>query len=1220
MFEKNLAQRLGLIGVVVVIAILALFDFRDRKLNLRPGLDIAGGVSMIFEIDDEGMQDNPNLAEEMKTLLQKRVDPHGVYDLKWRVHGRNRIEVQMPLPPKDAKRLQEEYLKAEEELFSTNLKLSAVETAVRMPVAQRADEIRRLAAGAAEREQLLTAAARAYDTYDAAQVDLRRARAGEAVKPLELPDEIASAPATASGPTPQQLEALEAARRDAQEAYEDALGAVLAGNLDATRFKDILEMEDTSAIRRNSLAELEGRHPQIKDKIAAVLEKHRTWRQSRGALDGPADLQRLLRGAGVLEFRILAEPNPDNMTKFDRYRRQLLEIGPRPRPGDEEGWFKIDNPLAFFYLNSPAELAAMDYKNHRSFVVEKRGDTFYVLGRLGQEFGLLHGQNWQLKRAMIDRDQQGRLCVQFQLDQSGGGLFEDLTRQNLQKQLCILLDGTAYSAAVIQSKISTHGQITGDFSLEKVSYLVQTMQAGALPARLKETPLSERTIGSSLGEANLNKALYSGYIAGCAVIAIMIGYYFLCGSVAVAALALNVLLTLAILAMLDARMTLDGIAGIILSIGMTVDANVLIYERMREEKQRGSSLRLIVKNGFDKAFSTIFDSNITTLLICVIIYYVGSEEIKGFGLTLGWGIVLNLFTSVFVSRTLFSLLLKYNVLKDVKMMHLIPPPTIDWYGKRKMFLAISTVVIASGLALTWFRGKDLLDVEFRGGVNAELELKQRGLNDIDIARKITDASAGLKSDAAKLASATVEPGDGPSTFIVSIPGVDQKRIAAFIIEPLEDASLLQRGGLDMRAGEDRVRIRAKESATAEQLQNLIRGLTAAGAGAADNIARSAVGSVVDLGNDAEKGLIWNITTIETNKRLVQNAIETAVGQDLRIQPRITYVFRGQEGRPVPITDSRLENVLSGLPPEFSADVTDFREGAALWFDDMSPPQSVQTVKTRLKNMRLQPGYQDYPYRPFEILGVKPAGGKDESGQPLYSSMVVVLSDASYRYSEDADRWLSEFAGKEQTLAMATLDSEQTLRKVSQFKPQIAAQSQTRASLALLLSWAMIIGYVWIRFGRPSYGIAGVIALVHDVLVALGCVALSGVIGGGGAFGSVLLIDDFKISMPIIAAFLTIIGFSINDTIVIFDRIRELRGRLGVVTPRIINDAVNQCMARTLLTSFTVLVVLLAMYIFGGSSIRGFNYAMFLGSISGVYSTVAIAAPILLFGAKDVQEE
>lgn len=1218
MFEKNLSQRLGLIGVVVVIALLALVDFRDRKLNLRPGLDIAGGVSLIFEIDDEGMQDNPNLAEEMKVLLQKRVDPKGVYDLKWRVHGRNRIEVQMPLPPKDAKRLQEEYLKAEEELFSTNLKPSAVEAAVRMPVAQRADEIRRLAAGSAQREQLLMAAARAYDTYEAAQVDLRRARAGEPVKPLEMPDQVASAPT--SGPSPQEIEALETARRDAQEIYEDALAAVLAVNLDATRFKDILEMEATSQIRKNSLAELEAKHPEIKDKMAAVVEKHAVWRQSRGALDGPADLQRLLRGAGVLEFRILTEPNPENMTKYDRYRRQLQEIGPRPRPGDEDGWFHIDNPLAFFNLNSPEELRTFDYKNNRSFVVEKRGEMYYVLARLSPEYGLLHGQSWQLKRAMIDRDQSGRLCVQFQLDQAGGNLFEDLTRKNLQKWLCILLDGTAYSAAVIQSKISTHGQITGDFSLEKVSYLVQTMQAGALPARLKETPLSERTIGSSLGEANLSKALNSGRIAALAVVAIMIGYYYLCGAVAVAALTLNVFLTLAILAMLDARMTLDGIAGIILSIGMTVDANVLIYERMREEKERGSSLRLVVKNGFDKAFTTIFDSNITTLLTCVIIYYVGSEEIKGFGLTLGWGIVLNLFTSVFVSRTLFALLMKYNLLKDVKMMHLIPPPTIDWYGKRKLFVGISLAVIASGLALTWYRGKDMLDVEFRGGVNAELELKQRGLNDIDIARKLSDVSAALKADAGKLAQAAVEAASEPNTFIISVPGVDQKRIAAFIVEPLEDAALLQRGGLDMRAGEERVRIRVKEGTTADQLQTLIRGLTTTAAAAADNIARASVGSVIDLGNESEKGLIWSVTTIETNKRLVQNALESAVGGDLKIQPRIAYVFRGQDGRPMPITDSRLENVLPGMPQGFSADVTDYREGAALWFDEMNPPQTIQAIRTRLKNMRLQPGYQDYPYRPFEVIGVIPTGAQDENGQPLYSSMVVVLSDPAYRYSEDADRWLSEFAAKEQTLAMATLDSEQTLRKVSQFKPQIAAQSQTRATLALLLSWAMIIGFVWIRFGRPSYGIAGVVALVHDVLVALCAIAVSGVIGGGGAFGSVLLIDDFKISMPIIAAFLTIIGFSINDTIVIFDRIRELRGRLGVVTPRIINDAVNQCMARTLLTSFTVLVVLLAMYIFGGSSIRGFNYAMFLGSISGVYSTVAIAAPILLFGAKDVKDE
>jgi SecD/SecF fusion protein len=180
------------------------------------------------------------------------------------------------------------------------------------------------------------------------------------------------------------------------------------------------------------------------------------------------------------------------------------------------------------------------------------------------------------------------------------------------------------------------------------------MEGGTLPARLKDTPLSERTVGSSLGEANRDARCQAGLYrrdrGHPRDDRLLLGLR----PVANVALSLNVLLVLLAMAMLNARITLDGIAGVILAIGMAVDANVLIYERMREEKERGASLRMIIKNGYDKALSTIFDSNITTLLTCVIIYYVGSEEVKGFGLTLGWGIVLNLFTSIFVTRTLFA--------------------------------------------------------------------------------------------------------------------------------------------------------------------------------------------------------------------------------------------------------------------------------------------------------------------------------------------------------------------------------------------------------------------------------------------------------------------------------------------------------------------------------------------------------------------------------------
>ena len=270
-------------------------------------------------------------------------------------------------------------------------------------------------------------------------------------------------------------------------------------------------------------------------------------------------------------------------------------------------------------------------------------------------------------------------------------------------------------------------------------------------------------------------------------------------------------------------------------------------------------------------------------------------------------------------------------------------------------------------------------------------------------------------------------------------------------------------------------------------------------------------------------------------------------------------------------------------------------------------------------MRLQPDYQDMPWRDFGVFGVQTVDADgdgavdlDKEGNPLYSGVVVAVADPAISYEDNRDVWGQELARPELALAMATFDKEQTLRKVTQFKPQIAGQSQQRALMAILLSWGMIIGYLWIRFGRPVYGVAGVVALIHDVCIALAFVGISGWIGGANhPIGNFFLINDFKIDMTIVAAFLTIIGYSINDTIVVFDRIRETRGRMGTVTPAIINQSINQCLSRTLLTSATTFIVLLVMYIFGGSSIRGFNYCMMIGVITGTYSSVAVASPLLM---------
>jgi SecD/SecF fusion protein len=184
-------------------------------------------------------------------------------------------------------------------------------------------------------------------------------------------------------------------------------------------------------------------------------------------------------------------------------------------------------------------------------------------------------------------------------------------------------------------------------------------------------------------------------------------------------------------------------------------------------------------------------------------------------------------------------------------------------------------------------------------------------------------------------------------------------------------------------------------------------------------------------------------------------------------------------------------------------------------------------------------------------------------------------------------------------------------RITNFGGTVAAETRTLALIATFASWLIIIGYLWLRFKSLTYGLAAVLAVVHDVLITLGAVAVSywlALIPGVSKF---LLIDQFKIDLPMIAAFLTLIGFSVNDTIVIFDRIREIRGKTPYITEKMVNDALNQTLSRTILTSLTAWLVVVILYILGGEGLHGFAFALTVGFLSGTYSTIYIATPILI---------
>jgi SecD/SecF fusion protein len=452
-----------------------------------PDLEKTGYVSMVFQIEVDGEEASPGLADEMVELLKQRVDPEDQCGLQWQAVAPDRIEVRVPLPPAEVRNLREAYEKARDALAAANVNVQEVTAALALSEGRDA-KLRELAASSPERGQSLRDAATAFDERE-------RARAALAATTAPAGEEAASAPAAAARP---DRKVLELALRDAQEDLDHTLDALREGNFDLRPFEKVLEMIPGSAHRQSSIEEWQHRFPALRERIDDAVAKYDAWRNARKLPCDPTEVKRLLRGRGVLEFRLLAEPSPDNPVKYYGFRKQLHERGPQPAPEDPVQWFAVDDPLSFFNLRSAAELRDFDRQAAVYYVAEKRGDTWYVLAQRGPEDGLLRGSGggspWRVKHAYPTRDAFQRDAAGFTLDSVGGGLFGKLTGSNIGKQLCVFVDDVAYYSASIRSRITTSGVIAGEFSTEKVSYLVQTLQAGALPARMKFPPVSERVV------------------------------------------------------------------------------------------------------------------------------------------------------------------------------------------------------------------------------------------------------------------------------------------------------------------------------------------------------------------------------------------------------------------------------------------------------------------------------------------------------------------------------------------------------------------------------------------------------------------------------------------------------------------------------------------------------------------------------------------------------
>jgi SecD/SecF fusion protein len=371
------------------------------------------------------------------------------------------------------------------------------------------------------------------------------------------------------------------------------------------------------------------------------------------------------------------------------------------------------------------------------------GDEIYLSKRVDEATGrvsmvpvllekrtLMTGNAIATARVAVGR--YNRPYVALSLNAGGASLFGRITQENVGRQLAIVLDNVVQSAPVIEERISGgQAQITGAFTDAEASDLAIVLRAGALPAPVDI--VQNLTVGPSLGEDSIRQGIASAIVAAMVVICFMIVYYRLSGVIADLALFLNLILMAAALSLFKATLTLPGIAGIILSIGMAVDSNVLVFERMREEFAVGRSIRSGIDAGYDKALWTIIDSHVTTLITAFALFLFGTGPIKGFAVTLSLGVIFNLFTALFGTRAVYDHLTLKHAITKIRFLHVLENPAIDFIKLRKAAFVVSSALVLVGMFafVQIYRGKGNLGVDFAGGTVVQFKAeKQSRMSDV----------------------------------------------------------------------------------------------------------------------------------------------------------------------------------------------------------------------------------------------------------------------------------------------------------------------------------------------------------------------------------------------------------------------------------------------------------------------------------------------------------
>ncbi|MEX1039447.1 MAG: protein translocase subunit SecD [Pirellulaceae bacterium] len=1170
--------------------------------------------------------------------------------------------------------------------------------------------------------------------------------------------------------------------------------------------------------------------------------------------------------AGILEFMMVANTNDHELLinraqdpnqvglPYVTSRSNNIRMGRWVRiERDEEGEYRFF-PGAFQARQAGGTPMLTPYGHLVRGGLE--GEPLEVLMKMEPEGHRVQGKH--LSSARVGRDERGGRAVIFEMTGEGSIKMGNLTRQNIsdnkiERKMGIVMDGFVVSAPAIRAHISSSGNITGQFTEEEVRLLADVMQAGNLPVSLRKEPISEQTISATLGDDTIRRGQVAIAVSLASVLLFMLVYYRVAGVLACISLLLNILFILGIMILISADLTLPGIAGLVLTVGMAVDANVLIFERIREELKIGSSLRMALVNGYGKAMSTIVDANLTTMITALILYRIGTDQVRGFAVTLFFGIVMSMFTAIFVSRTLFDIMERKRWIKSLSMAPSVSSLGFDFIGKRGIAAVCSIALLIVSLVAVGVRGREIFDIDFRGGSSIQIFLEEAmpiaevrtrlsdelpdlalsavtvpglenriykvdtslagyGLLGTVVLTDRTGQTAEVDLSPAETLAEIIELLNGTELALTARPNVNEDAIVfqdtsddgtgPMAVASGDDTNTARRLNIEFSSESERHetgRVPEGIEVVQREMERIFRdengksllvmhsmnfaGLTPLAAPRDEEEPASEVETPGDaqLGAEpaatedsqpespepdssqpAESPEMEPMTPAEPMTEAPAPADEPSSSEPATTEPETPATpepEKPQPETPEPETPepAASESESAPMPEESSSEETDSPEPAPeepMSEDSPEPaaPESEDQSRTNLQGLELlarsfwisqlmlvqeegdqppadsqpgesegepapaeQPESQPEPMTeiaepeaaesetpasetpasteetspdspaegesdPMPVDAAQPSGELDplipglpmdeepgaqfpggqfpgldqEEAAPSQSLRYRTESELSFDEPMTADalrsmiEQMADNLGYERPLVMlideegrmvapdsrvslsnwkVRLSSDEEVSEAilsrlssrmksmpvwpssSKIGSKVAGDMQTMALGALAFSLIGIIGYIWFRFQNVAFGLAAVVALVHDVIITLGAIALSYWLQHVFGF---LMISDFKISLPVVAAFLTIIGYSLNDTIVVFDRIREVRGKNPQLTSEMVNFSINQTLGRTILTSLTTLIVVIILYTMGGEAIHAFAFALVVGVIVGTYSSVFVAAPTLLW--------